>query len=241
MMNFRVFLLFLLSGVPGLLSAAPPGYKLAKEKGVIYLRDILEEDQKIHFKVVSPTSVFATKDAATRIGAIAAGQTVELEGFTPFALRVRGQGSQGIIIGWVNPKDLEAPEPGMLDALKQMALRREQVAKLVAAKQVAIGMTPAEVAESRGEPTKRESRQTAAGRTEVWEYIAYEIIPRYDTVRDPITGAPFRRFSYNEKIEKGKTSVEFKDGLVAGISEMEDLSRKKDLQVVPSPVEFSWP
>ena len=221
--------------------AAPPGYNLAKEKGVIYLKDILEEDEKVTFKVIKATPVFSSKDAASRIGMIPAGRQVELEGFTRFALRVRGQGTQGMIVGWINPKDAEAPEQDMLETLRKMAERREAVAKLIKEKQVAIGMTPGEVEESRGQPTKRESQLTATGRTDIWEYIDYEIIPRYDVLRDPVTGAAYRRFAYNEKIEKGKTTIEFKDGAVSGIAEKEDLSRKKDLMVVPLPLEFSWP
>ena len=60
------------------LHAAPPGYKLAKEKGVIYLQDILEEDEKITLKVTKPTQVFGTKDATNLLGTLTAGQQAQL-------------------------------------------------------------------------------------------------------------------------------------------------------------------
>ena len=221
--------------------AAPPGYKLAKEKGVIYLQDILEEDEKITLKVTKPTQVFGTKDATNLLGTLTAGQQAQLDGFTPFAVRVRGKTSSGIVVGWSNPRDFESPGPDFFDTLRKIAERREQVLKLIAAKQAAIGMTSDEVAEALGKPTKREFRQNADGRTDVWEYIEYEIIPRYNLVRDPYSGAPIRQFSHNEKIEKNKTTVEFKDDVVVSLGGKKDLSRKRDLGIVPGPVELQFP
>lgn len=236
---FSCFLIILIQAAP--LHAAPPGYKLAKEKGVIYLQDILDEKDKVSLKVTKATPVFSTKDATNQLGTLVAGQQAQLEGFTPFAVRVRGKGGNGMMVGWANPRDFETPSPDFFDTLRKIAERREQVMKLIAAKQAAIGMTTGEVGESLGKPTKRASRQTADGRTEVWEYIDYEIISHYDTVRDPVTGANYRKFAYNEKIEKGKTTVEFKDDVVISLGEKEDLSRKRDLGIVPVPLDFRFP
>lgn len=239
--RMKIFPLFLalLCGIPAAI-AAPPGYNLAKEKGAIYLKDILEEDQKITFKVLRSTTVYSNKDATGALGTLDGNQNAELIAFSPFALRVRGKGTNGFIVGWVNPRDLEAPSPDVLENLKKTAERREQVVKLIAAKEVALGMTTGEVSESWGTPTKQESRVTADGRADVWEFIEYEIVPRYEMVRDPYNGQVYRRLVAHEKIEKGKSTVEFKEGIVTGVSEKVDNSRRRELLVVPAPCEFRF-
>lgn len=216
-------------------------YNLPREKGATYVRDVLDEKERIQIKVLRPTRVFLTKDARNVVDVLRAGHPVDLEAFTEFAYRVRGMGTQGMVAGWVNPRDLEALPPGLLDNLRQMVRRREQVDKLIDAKQVALGMTTEEVAESRGRPTKRSHRLTAGGRTEVWEYIEYENIPQYDYIRGPCTGAVFKRFSHYVQIEKGKITVEFQDGVVTALSGKEDLRRKRDLAIVPAPLNFVVP
>ena len=237
MRNFPLFLGFLLV-LPA--TAAPPGYKGPKERGAIYVRDFLEEDEKVKLKVLRATPVFSTKDATGVLGTLDGNQEADLEGISTFSLRVRGKGTNGHIVGWVNPRDLEAADPELLPTLRKMAERREQVLKLIEAKQVALGMTASEVAEAWGQPTKQESRLTAEGRMELMEYIEYELIPRYEYVRDPVTGATYRRFTYNEKIEKGKNTVELKDGVVTAISEKKDNSRRRELLTVPAPLVWSW-
>jgi len=221
--------------------AERPKYNLVREKGATYVRDVLDEKDRIQIKVLRPTNVYLTKDARNVVDVLRAGRPVDLEAFTRFAYRVRGMGTQGMVVGWVNPRDLEAPPPGMLDNLRKMVERREQVDKLIAAKQVALGMTTDEVAESRGRPTKRSHRLTAEGRTDVWEYIEYENIPQYDYIRDPYTGALFKRFSHYVQIEKGKITVDFQDGVVTALSGMEDLRRKRDLAIVPAPLNIVVP
>lgn len=239
-MAMRIFPLFLGLLLVQSAVASPPGYNGPKERGAIYLRDVLEETESVKVKVLRATPVYSTKDATGVLGTLFANQEADLEGISNFSLRVRGKGTNGHIVGWVNPRDLEAPDPELIPTLRKMAERREQVVKLIAAKQVGLGMTGPEVAESWGEPTKQESRVTAEGRIDVWEYIDYELIPRYDFYRDPSTGATYRRFSHNEKIEKGKNTVELKDGVVTAISEKKDNSRRRELVTVPAPLVWTW-
>src|SRR6478735_6813862 len=99
---FSPYLIMIVLAAP--LNANPPGYKLAKEKGVIYLQDILEADHKVTLKVTKATPLFGTKDATNQLGTLTAGQKAQLEGFTPFAVRVRGNGINGIVVGWANPR-----------------------------------------------------------------------------------------------------------------------------------------
>ena len=247
MTNFRIFFWLSHLCLVAAVYSAPEGYHLAKEKGVTYIKDILEPRQMetlaqlIRFKTLKPTALYATKDAQTQIGTLLEGQMVELEGFTRFAVRVRGKTAQGIMVGWANPRDLEPAKPDVLENLRKLAERRERVLELIRARQVAIGMTTDEVAESKGEPTKRTARQAANGSSEIWEYIDYEVVPRFEIVRDAITGATYKRFAYNEKIEKGKFSIEFVDGVVSALEESEDLSKGKEARIVPVPIDCGWP
>lgn len=227
---------------PGALAWADgQGYPFAREKGAIYVADFLKEDEEIRFKVKQRTAVFSTKDAQRVIGHLSGNQEARLEAFTKFALRVRGRGTSGAIVGWVNPRDLEAPAPDLLDKLRAADERRQKVAALIAENRVAIGMTLEEVAESLGEPTKKTSRIDQGGRIDRWEWTTYEKVPRYNYVRDPYSGATYRQFSHYEKIERGKTVVEFSNAVATAIEEAEDLSRKRDLAIVPAPLVLIGP
>ena len=144
-------------------------------------------------------------------------------------------------MGWVNPRDIDGPPANLLENLKKMIERRDQVDKLIAGKLVALGMTTDEVNESRGEPTKRSNRVTAEGRTDTWEYIEYEKIPQYDYVRDPTTGQIFRRIISYISVEKNKITIDFKDNVVVAVAGMEDLRRKRDLAIVPAPLPIIVP
>jgi hypothetical protein len=57
-----------------------------------------------------------------------------------------------------------------------------------------------------------------------------------DYIRDPYSGGMLKRFSHYEQIEKGKTTVEFQDGVVTALNEAEDLRRRRELAIVPVPI-----
>jgi len=218
--------------------AERPKYQFVREKGAIYVRDFLHEDEVIEFSVLKDTKVYSTSKAKRVIGTLSGMRKARLEAISTYALRVRGHGTSGSIVGWVNPKDLKAPNDTIIDQLKAADERRKQVDKLIAERKIALGMTIDEVEESLGTPTKRASRVTAKGRNDTWEYVIYEKIPRYNYVRDPYTGRTYQQLTHYEKIEKGKTSVEFTEGVVSAIAEAEDLSRRQDLLLVPAPLVF---
>ncbi len=217
---------------------APPGYNLVRERDAHYIADIFPEDVRFMLEVKEPTTVFRTRDARDPIGTLDAGQLVPLEGFTRFAFRVRGTSGRNVLVGWVNPEHLEHPEPEFHDKLILAGERREQVSKLIADRQIAIGMTLAEIRESRGDPTRRESRVTAEGREDLWEYIRYRQIPHYRTMRDPRTGAVYRQFDYYERIETSKVSIEFVDGVATSIAETEENTRRRQRITLAPPIFF---
>lgn len=211
---------------------------LNSEPGVIYLADILEVPIKL--KVIKEAAVFSDKDGKNRLGFLKADQTVELEGMTEKAYRVRGQGrTNNGIVGWVGPHAFSHPQADFVAKLKQLYERQIAVDKIIEDKGIAIGMTLVEVDKSRGKPTKTSVRRTAKGEAGSWEYIDYEEIKHYVTRIDPVSGQSFRQFSHITREIKGKTVVEFEDGLVSAVQEDEN-SGPGSVRIILPPFIFGW-
>ena len=84
---------------------------------------------------------------------------------------------------------------------------------LIAKNEVAINMTPEEVAASLGKPAKKTSRLDAEGREEVWEFVRYERVPQsvtgYDAADELVTQHVY------VKVPVGKLAVTFANNLVS--------------------------
>jgi hypothetical protein len=211
---------------------------LNSEPGVIYLADVLEVPIKL--KVIKEAAVFSDKDGKIRLGFLKADQTVELEGMTEKAYRVRGQGrTNNGIVGWVGPHAFSHPQADFVAKLKQLYERQIAVDKIIEDKGIAIGMTLVEVDKSRGKPTKTSVRRTAKGEAGSWEYIDYEEIKHYVTRIDPVSGQSFRQLSHITREETGKTVVEFEDGLVTALQEDEN-NGPGNVRIIIPPLVFGW-
>ena len=123
--------------------------------------------------------------------------------------------------------------------LRNRANNTNTVNEIIANKGLAIGMTSKEVKLSRGEPTKTTVRITPTGESGSWEYINYNEIKHYITKVDPVSGQAFRQLSHTTREETGKTTVEFKDGAVSALEEMEDKGAGNVKIIIP-PVVFGW-
>jgi hypothetical protein len=207
------------------------------EPGVVYLNQVFDKPLKLN--VIEQAQVFSDKEGKHRLGFLKADQVVELEGMTEKAYRVRGQGTKDGIAGWVSPKAFSHTDPEFVEKLKKIFERQKSVNEIIKAKGLAIGMTTKEVELSRGKPTKTTVRITPTGETGAWEYINYEETKHYITKVDPVTGQAFRQYSHTTREEIGKTTVEFKDGAVSALEEMEEKGGGNVKIVVP-PVVFGW-
>jgi hypothetical protein len=211
---------------------------LNSEPGVIYLEEILEVPIKL--KVIKEAPVYSDKEGKIRLGFLKANQTVELEGMTEKAYRVRGQGrSNNGIVGWVGPHAFSHPQEDFIAKLKQLYERQILVKKVIDDKGIAIGMTLDEVDKSRGKPTKTSVRRTAKGEAGSWEYIDYEEVKHYVTRIDPVSGQSFRQLSHVTREETGKTVVEFEDGLVSALQEDVD-NGPGNVRIIIPPLVFGW-
>jgi hypothetical protein len=190
--------------------------------------------------VIKEASVFSDKEGKIRLGYLKADQTVELEGMTEKAYRVRGQSrTNNGIVGWVGPHAFSHPQEDFVAKLKQLYERQIMVNKIIEEQGIAIGMTLDEVNKSRGKPTKTSVRRTIKGEAGSWEYIDYDEVKHYITRVDPVSGQAFRQLSHVTREETGKTLVEFKDGLVTALQEDED-NGPGNIRIIIPPLVFGW-
>jgi hypothetical protein len=210
---------------------------LDSDPDVIYREDFAT--QRIDLLVVKPVAVFATKEGGRQLGTIPEGRKVEFLGMTDRAYRVRGEGVHAGVAGWVSPQSLASKDPDFIENLKKVFERQMKVRELIAAEEIAIGMSLEEVAQVLGKPTKTTVRQTANGEAGTWEYITYETITQYRTIQDPVSGQLYRQAVGTIREEKGKTVVEFANDAVVAIEESESARRKASASIIP-PVILRW-
>jgi hypothetical protein len=210
---------------------------LNSESGVVYLEE--HDCKPIELEVIKQAPVFSDKEGRHRLGFLRAGQKVQMEALSGKGYRVRGQGLRDGIAGWVPPWAFQPPAEDFDAQMKRFYDRQIQVQELIAAKEVALGMTTSEVTRSRGKPTKTTMRRTAKGQSGQWEYIDYEEVKHYTTQIHPTTRQAYRVLSHIEQVEKGKTVVEFQDDVVTALEESETNQRDKVRNIVP-PLVFGW-
>lgn len=210
---------------------------LNSDPDVVYLDQTLKNP--IELEVIKEAPVFSDRNGTHRLGFLKANQKVKLEAITDKVYRVRGQGTRDGIAGWVGPWAFSSKDPDFVGNLKKLYVRQLEVQNLIAARQVAVGMTIDEVALSLGKPTKTTMRRTATGEAGSWEFIDYEEVKHYVTRIDPATGTVFRQLSHITQEEKGKTAVEFENGLVTAISESENRG-PGNVRIIVPPIIFGW-
>ncbi len=210
---------------------------LDSDPEVVYLERTL--NGPIDLKVIKKAPVYSDRKGARRLGYLKEGQTVRLEAITDKIYRVRSQGVRDGIAGWVAPWAFSSTDPEFVAHLKQLYERQIQVAAMIAAKEVAVGMTLDEVMLARGKPTKTSVRKTEKGESGQWEYIDYEEVKNYVTRVDPVSGAVYRQLVSVTQVEKGRTSVEFVDNVITAIEESEN-RRGGNVRIIVPPVMYGW-
>jgi hypothetical protein len=211
---------------------------LDSDPDVVYLEQFMEKP--VTLNVVKQAPVFSDRNGKNRLGYLKADQTVQVEAITDKVYRVRGQGLSDGIAGWVAPWAFTSKDPDFVKHLKEVYDRQIQVMKLIADKQIAIGMTLGEVEQAIGKPTKTSVRKTEKGNSGTWEFIEYREIKHYNTRVDPVTGQTYRILSHVEQIERERTNVEYEDDVVSAIEESEDRRRRSALKTVIPPLLWVW-
>lgn len=231
--------LFLLLVLPLAAQVKRPERKslLDSDPRVVYLTEM--PDKQIELMIVKDAPVYSDVDGKQKLGTIVANQKVKIEAITDKAYKVRGKGTRDGISGWVGPWAFASKDPQFVENLKKFYTRQLEVNKLIAEKEVAMGMTTDEVAQSLGSPTKSSLRQTPEGQSGKWEFIEFDEQKNYATVQDPVTGNLYRQLVSVTQIEKSKRVVEFTNGAVTAIEDSE--SKQTDtVRVIVPPIIFGW-
>ncbi len=208
-----------------------------REEGSIYLEDLLMKPARL--ATIADAPIFYHSDMQRYLGTLKKGQIVELQAVSENCYRVRGMAQQGQVAGWVEPKYLNPLKKDFLENLKQNDARRKEVQALIAKNEVAINMTPEEVAQALGKATKKTSRLDAQGREDVWEFIRYVRVPQETLGRDQL-GNLVRTVTYI-KVPSGKLSVTFANSLVSALEQTEGApDRDARVSIVSAPFIVSY-
>lgn len=212
---------------------------LPREKGAIYLEDFFPK--AYHLRVLTDAPIYFNSDQARFLGTLRRDQLVELQAVseTQGVLRVRGQASQGQVVGWVPARYVTPLDASFVDGLRRSLDRRKQVQTLVAGNEVALNMTPEEVTASLGQPGKKSSHADVRSVEETWDYIRYQTVPREVAGVDAF-GRSVVTVVY-ERVPVGRFGVVFTNGLVTSIDQTgnDGTAVTPQAKIVPPPVRFT--
>lgn len=203
------------------------------DPGAIYVEDILPKT--VRLTVIGESVIYYQSDWQRALGSMAPGTLVQLVAMSDSGYKVRGRARHGDVAGWMRMQDLRSPDPQLPEKLKAFYERQKKVDELIANKQVALGMTTAEVQQSLGKPTRKSAKLSAAGREEVLEYSIFERVPQIVTGRDAV-GNLVQNTIY-VKMEVGRLSISFQNGNVSQIEEnMGNPLGAGGVKIVPGPI-----
>lgn len=215
-------------------SALPAPSNLSREADALYLEDITTTPMQL--KVKQDAVVYNNLAADRRLGLIPSGRMVSVVAINEKAIRVRGKAEHDNVSGWVGRAFLEEINPKVMENIQKMMERQKLVNELIQHRQVAMGMTSAEVEKVLGSPTKRSSHLDKTGSMETLEYITYKIVPQQISQRDA-TGQLFYTL-VNTKVETGRKTLTFENNIVSSIEETVE-SKPGAIHTVPLPIELN--
>lgn len=230
---------------------------IVREQGAIYLSDF--NLPPVRLNLLGEAPCYFEMSARRYAGTLRFPQSVKLDAVAPDGmLRVRGNARQGGVAAWIDPKFIEGMPPDFIANLRKADERRVQVEDLIARNEVAIGMTPEEVARSLGKPQKRSTRTGREGSAQVFEYIKYKLIPQ--TVFTPSYASTIAGYSPQPgkkletvvvrsgygastvfvKVPVGTVTVNFLNGVAESIEESEGTLAGANATIVVPPINVSW-
>jgi hypothetical protein len=208
--------------------------RLPTEPGVINIEGVLPKPIKL--SVAAESIIYYQSDLQRALGSMAPGTPVLLVAISDTAWRVRGRARHGDVAGWMRIPDLKSPDPKLAEKLKAYCERQKTIEELITKHQIAIGMTPDEVKASLGQPARKSSHITAAGKEESLEYAQYKNVPQTVTGRDQF-GNIVQSIVY-VKMETGRLTVTVRGGSVVEIQETQGSTPLPGggIKIVPGPI-----
>jgi hypothetical protein len=148
------------------------------------------------------------------------GQKIEIVGVAPEGYLITCTYRNNSVSGWIMtgglPPDVSL---ALLTQAKKTQERRNQMAGLIASKQVIRGMTVDEVHQSLGSPDQTSTHTDASGSTQTWVYTTYRDIMQTSYVPGPF-GRPVLE-TLPTRTPVGQTIITFASGVVSAIEQHE--------------------
>jgi hypothetical protein len=223
-----------LACAPAVTAQSPRPSSLARERGAVYVEDFTSE--RLRLRLRQPAPAYADLSGRRSLGQLVAGQSVELIAFNEKACRVRGRAAHDTIVGWVGLTFLEASDPEFFNRLQQASTRQKEVEKLIARKEVAIGMTPDEVVRAMGRPDEETKNVDPQGITSRFSYVTFDRIPQRNVVRDRY-GRLTQTITYI-KVETGRFTVNFDNNIVSSLESTKTRPQWNTSRLVVPPIVF---
>jgi hypothetical protein len=155
-----------------------------RENGVLYFADNLPN--RLIGTVKAPTTVYLRRDFQMPLASLFTGQKIEIVGVAPEGYLITCTYRNNSVSGWIMtgglPPDVSL---ALLTQAKKTQERRNQMAGLIASKQVIRGMTVDEVHQSLGSPDQTSTHTDASGSTQTWVYTTYRDIMQTSYVPGP--------------------------------------------------------
>jgi hypothetical protein len=229
----KVRLIFVLLGLLllGLAPARADVDPALREDGVLYFADNLPN--RLIGTVKTPTTVFLHRNFQMPLASLFSGQKIEIVGVAPEGYLITCTYRNNSVNGWIAPADLPPDvDQTVLGQAKKNQERRNQMAALIANKQVVRGMTLDEVHQSLGNPDQTSSHTDATGSTQTWVYTTYQ-----DVLQTSYVPGPFGRTvlqTYPVRTPVGQTIVTFTGGMVSAIEQHQTNSASPAGDSVPN-------
>lgn len=187
-----------------------------REGGVSYYADNLPS--RVIGTVKTPATVYLHRDFGMPLASLFAGQKIEIVGTAREGYLITCTYRNNSVTGWIMPSDLPPDvDPALLAEARKNQARRDQMAAVIAAKQVIRGMTTDEVHQSLGNPDQTASHTDATGTSQTWTFTTYQDVWQTSYVASPYGRAVLQ--SYPVRTPVGQTVVTFTNGLVSAIEQ----------------------
>jgi hypothetical protein len=188
--------------------------EFGKDPEAFYL-SALGEEKKVELAVVETAGLYADRKQAGFLGNAVKGDKVLLVAYHPEACLVKAGGKTE---GWILTRALSPVEPELIDELKAGKQEKKQFQEAIKDKEILPGMTFDDVKKAKGKPDKISFRKDENGQFDKWSYLTYESVTYYRQIRDEqnrLISIPYRK-----KIPVGSFDIEFKNGRVAAIEQV---------------------
>ncbi|MDZ4817218.1 MAG: hypothetical protein SGI71_13285 [Verrucomicrobiota bacterium] len=188
---------------------------LIRERGVVYLEEL--PDGPPQYKIIEDSAIFAERQLKLVVGSLQKNRTVELLGWSDEALLVQTKSPGKFLRGWITHEAMQLVKTSDLEKWKTFEETRLRHLELIKNHEIDVGMSAAEVLKSIGKPESKSKLKEESMIQEVWRYVKYEKVARYETVADAF-GRLQQQIVYI-KTPVGTRTVVFVDGFVKAIDE----------------------